>query len=697
MSDKRIYSHPILEPDQEASLPFFWQDKRLMAREGEMITTALMAAGIHIFGHHFRDGSPQGMFCANGQCAQCAVLADGLPVKGCMTAVRPGMQVTPLDGLPVLPKGSVAPDARAPEEIKVDVLVLGGGPAGLSAASELGASGVHTLVVDDKHRLGGKLLLQTHKFFGSIQDCQAGTRGFEIAADLENRLKDYPAVSVWTDSTVVAVYGDGKVGVVTKGLQYRLVKPLMLLNAAGARERSLLFPGNTLPGVYGAGAFQTLVNRDLVQCAQKIFVIGGGNVGLIAAYHALQAGIEVAGLVEALPQCGGYQVHLDKIQRLGVQVLTSHTVLKALGKEHVQAVQVAELDAGFQPLPGTEKTFACDTILVAVGLNPINEFQRQAEQAGVPVFSAGDALEIAEASSAVFSGKIAASKLQNALRGQKQDIPKDWHQKVELLKTHPGPLGVPDYNVYPLQGVTPVLHCAQNIPCNPCASICEAGVIAIPGDGLVPAPYITGQKCTGCRKCLFICPGLAITLVDYRKNPEYPMVSIPYELGSPLPQKGADVELLDYAGHVLQTARVLAIKRGKKQPKTLAVTVRVPAENALLVAGLKMPAQAQFTQKDPGDFEQPISSNSLVCRCERVPAERIQALIREGVRDMNELKAMTRIGMGACGGKTCEALIQQLFRKESVGPEQVTGPSLRPLFVETAVDVFAGKGQRNNS
>lgn len=697
MSEQRISSHPVLDPHQEVTQTFFWQGKRLTAREGEMITTALMAAGIHIFGHHFRDGAPQGMFCANGQCAQCAVLADGLPVKGCMTAIRPGMQVAPLDGLPVLPRGRALPQTRVPEEIRVDVLVLGGGPAGLSAAAELGAFGIHTLVVDDKHRLGGKLLLQTHKFFGSIQDCQAGTRGFEIAADLERRLQDHPAVSVWTDSTVVAVYGDGKVGVVTKGLKYRLVKPLVLLNAAGAREKSLLFPGNTLPGVYGAGAFQTLVNRDLVQCAQKIFVVGGGNVGLIAAYHALQAGIEVAGLVEAMPQCGGYQVHADKIQRLGVPIFTSHTVLKALGAEHVQGVQVAELDAGFQPLPGTEKTFACDTILVAVGLNPVNEFQRQAEQAGIPVFSAGDALEIAEASSAVFSGKIAAAEVQNALNGQKHCIPREWHQKVELLKTHPGPLGVPDYNDYPLQGVTPVLHCAQKIPCNPCASICEAGVIAIPGDGLVPAPHVTDQECTGCRKCLFICPGLAITLVDYRKNPEYPLVSIPYELGSPLAQKGADVELLDYAGHVLHTARVLAVKRGKNQPKTSAVAVRAPAENAVLVAGLRMPVQAKSTQKDPGDFGQSIPGDSLACRCERVPAERIQTLIQEGVRDMNELKALTRVGMGACGGKTCEALIQQLFKKERVDQEQITAPSLRPLFVETPVDVFAGQGQGNNA
>ncbi len=96
-------------------------------------------------------------------------------------------------------------------------------------------------------------------------------------------------------------------GFFKNGEDYILVKPQTLLVACGAREKFLTFKGNTLPGVYGAGAFQTLVNRDLVRPAEKLFIVGGGNVGLIAAYHALQAGIGVVGLVEALPECGGYK------------------------------------------------------------------------------------------------------------------------------------------------------------------------------------------------------------------------------------------------------------------------------------------------------------------------------------------------------------------------------------------------------
>ena len=128
----------------------------------------------------------------------------------------------------------------------------------------------------------------------------------------------------------------------------------ILLVASGARE-SLVFPGNTLPGVYGAGAFQTLVNRDLVKPCENLFIIGGGNVGLIAGYHAIQAGIHVAGLVEAAPECGGYKVHKDKLIRSGVPVYTSHTVLEARGIEKVESVVIAEVDRNFQPILGPKK------------------------------------------------------------------------------------------------------------------------------------------------------------------------------------------------------------------------------------------------------------------------------------------------------------------------------------------------------
>lgn len=109
MSRFRIQSHPILPIPQREAISFTWQGKTLQGYADETIAAALFANGIRVFGYHPKDGSPQGIFCANGQCAQCTVIADGLAVKACMTLLRPGMNVQPLSGLPSLPE---APPAR---------------------------------------------------------------------------------------------------------------------------------------------------------------------------------------------------------------------------------------------------------------------------------------------------------------------------------------------------------------------------------------------------------------------------------------------------------------------------------------------------------------------------------------------------------------------------------------------------------
>jgi|GEM_PF-835070 len=267
MVESRIDQHPVLPIPERERIGFYWGDTYLQARRGEVITTALIANGINIFGIHAHDNSAQGIFCANGQCSRCMVIADGVPVKGCMTPVRPDMKVEKLSGLPTLPDRSGAPLFQPVTEKHIDVLIIGAGPAGLSAALELGKLNIPTLVIDDKDEAGGKLVLQTHKFFGSVEDSRAGTRGNHIGKILADELKKMPTVDLWLSSTAIYVYKDKKVGIL-KGKEYQLITPKVLINAAGAREKFIRFPGNQLVGIYGAGAFQTLVNRDLVRPAK---------------------------------------------------------------------------------------------------------------------------------------------------------------------------------------------------------------------------------------------------------------------------------------------------------------------------------------------------------------------------------------------------------------------------------------------
>ncbi len=687
-AERRIEKHPILSIPEKRKIHFYWNKEKLEANEGEVISSALFANGIHVFGHHAKDGSAQGMFCANGQCAQCAVIANGIPVKSCMTKVEENMIVESVEGIPELPKAVDNLQFSDIKEIETDVLIVGGGPAGLSAALQLGERGINALIVDDKDRLGGKLVLQTHKFFGSIDDCYAGTRGIDIATILKDELQKYPSLKVWLNSIVLYVFSDKKVGVVTNGKNYAIVNPRIVLNAAGARERSLVFPGNTLPGIYGAGAFQTLVNRDLVKPAKRLLVVGGGNVGLIAAYHALQAGIDVIGLVEALPQCGGYKVHSDKIKRLGVPIHTSHTILSANGKEHVESVTVGKIDKNFRPIAGTEKTYECDTVLIAVGLSPVNEFFKQAEQAGMNVFAAGDAKEIAEASSAMFNGKIAGLEIARVLGKEDKPVPKEWYEKADLLKSPPGPITTPPDDSSPETGITPVIHCHQQIPCNPCVSVCKQGVIHIPGDSLLEKPQVVNNECIGCNKCLFVCPGLAISLVDYREDQENPTVSLAYEVYNYEYKKGDSVPLTDYEGNRLQEAIVIDTAIGKKSRKTQIIKVRVPKDIAKQVAGFRIQKNEVTLPEDEIKLDR-ISDDAIVCRCERITAGEIRKLIRLGIRDLNQIKAITRAGMGACGGKTCEDLILQMFKEEEVHLEEVTLNTMRPVFVEAPLGVFS--------
>ena len=686
MSDNRIKQHPILDISDRKEITFTWNGEKLKAYEGEVISSALFANGIKIFGHHPKDKSAQGIYCANGQCAKCTVIAGGVPVKACMTEVKPGLEVKQVEGLPWLPDTNPQQHFKQITEVKTDVLIVGGGPAGLSAAIQLGKHNIKVLLVDDKSQLGGKLVLQTHKFFGSVEDSYAGTRGNDIGKMLAAEVHKDPNIEIWTNSTALYVFSDRKVGIIKDGV-YKLVNPRIVLNAAGAREKFLRFRGNTLAGIYGAGAFQTLVNRDLVRPTRKLFIIGGGNVGLIAGYHALQAGIEVVGLAEALPKCGGYKVHADKLKRLGVPIYTSHSVTQAHGKESVTGITIAEIDHHFKPLVGTEKYFQCDTILIAVGLESVNEFASEAQEAGIRVYSAGDADEIAEASSAMFNGKITGLKIARELGAELDEIPQSWYDKAKILKSEPGKIGK---SSHPREekGVMPVIHCLQEIPCNPCSTVCPTHSIHIEGDPILGLPYFKG-KCIGCGKCVAICPGLAISLVDYRKDPDKPIVTLPYEVYNHELKAGDLVICNDIDGKEIGRFKVLGISDPKLSNKTQLVRIQANKSVAKKIVSFRIQSEKVSAQSDSKKSDS-MPDEEMVCLCERVTAGEVRELIKQGITDLNQIKAITRAGMGPCGAKTCDNLIKQIFREEGIPLRDIEPNTRRPLFVEVPLGKFAG-------
>jgi NADPH-dependent 2,4-dienoyl-CoA reductase/sulfur reductase-like enzyme/Pyruvate/2-oxoacid:ferredoxin oxidoreductase delta subunit len=655
--------------------------------EGEMISSALFANGIKRFSLHAKDGAPQGIFCANGQCSQCTIIVDGIPKKACITALAAGLDLRTMNGLPDLPAADAPLVSSNKRLMSADVLVIGGGPSGLGAASELAKLGFSVIVADDKAGLGGKLVLQTHKFFGSEQDCYAGTRGFDIAKKLEADLRADPHVTILPNSPVVGLYKDRRAGIFQNYDSYLLVEFKALVVAAGARERSIIFPGNNLPGVYGAGAFQTLVNRDRVRAAERVLIIGSGNVGLIAAYHALQAGIEVAGIVEILDKINGYKVHADKIRRVGVPIHLSTTVVSVEGEGKVERATVAQVDKDFKALLDTARTYEVDTVLVAAGLSSCDEFYRQALDYGFLAVKAGDAEEIAEASSALFGGRIAAFALAKML-GKKVEVDESWIAKREVLKSKPGDR-IPREPVVPDEKWRPVFFCEEEIPCNPCTTVCPTGSIALkPRRGnILDLPYFRGDDCKGCTACVAACPGLAISLVR-RIDEAWCEVALPYEFEADF-EPGSRHDLLAMEGDFVEEAELLG-KVFNKRYKTWILHFKVSSANAPKVIGIRVQSP-EATRSLPAPQFSCASDDAIVCRCERVSFGELVRFIRENkVTDVNQLKAI-RAGMGACGSKTCSALYPTVFRAAGVDPKTVTPASLRPLTVEVPMGALVNE------
>jgi sarcosine oxidase subunit alpha len=398
------------------------------------------------------------------------MMVDGVTnVRTCIAPLKEGIKVETQEKLADLPDAKFKCSEQ--KTIDVDILVVGAGPAGLCATIEAANQGATVLLVDENLQIGGQLVKQTHKFFGSKQE-KAGTRGIQIAKDLDEELKSFERtgkVNLMLDSTVIGYYeGDGK------NLKFGVVKrhdyenTLFEVNckrvifACGASENMLLFPGNDLPGVYGAGAVQTLMNVYGVKPGNRVLMIGAGNVGLIVSYQLLQAGIQVDRVVEAAPVIGGYHVHAAKLRRCGVPILTSHSVKEVYGNGKVEGAVVVKLDENWQPIKGTEEKVKCDTVCLAVGLTPSTRLLSQVgvEMEFVPeaggyvalhddsmqtttkgVYVAGDSSGIEEASTAMIEGKIAgvSSALSLGYDKQAKVLKKQYMEQLEKLRE--GPFG----------------------------------------------------------------------------------------------------------------------------------------------------------------------------------------------------------------------------------------------------------------
>ena len=249
-------------------------------------------------------------------------------------------------------------------------------------------------------------------------------------------LAKLPNVKILTETDAVGYYPEENIMLLKRpGNASLKVKAKKYLVATGAYEKSILFDNNDLPGVYGAGGVQTLLNVFGVKPGKRGILLGTGNVALMVAYHLLQAGVEVEGVyAPSFRRVRGYHVHAAKIQRHGVPIVTRHTVVKALGTNEVNGAIITKLNPDYTPVKGSEYKVDCDFICVGVGLNPaydlVQLFNPKMIYNGtlggmVPIrdktyrftenaYIAGDCGSIEEATTAMLEGGLAGLNVANA-------------------------------------------------------------------------------------------------------------------------------------------------------------------------------------------------------------------------------------------------------------------------------------------
>lgn len=333
---------------------------------------------------------------------------------------------------------------------EVEILIIGGGPAGMSAAISAAEAGAKVLLIERDRSLGGQLIKQTHMFFGSEKQ-HASKRGIDITNILIDKVKSFENIVIKLNTTVLGIYEDGIV-TLEENDRYIKVKPESIIVSAGASEKTLAFPNNDLPGIYGAGAVQTLMNVYGIKPGNKVLMVGSGNIGLIVSYQLMQAGVKVVGIVEASPHIGGYLVHASKIRRLGIPIYTQHTIKEAHGVDYLVGTTICKLDNNWTQIPGTEIKFEVDVMCISVGLSPLSELLWQAgcqmkyvnELGGfIPlrsenlettvdgIFVAGDIGGIEEASSAMVEGYLAGISASFSLGYESEAMEE---KRVDYLK-----------------------------------------------------------------------------------------------------------------------------------------------------------------------------------------------------------------------------------------------------------------------
>jgi glycine/D-amino acid oxidase-like deaminating enzyme/thioredoxin reductase/Fe-S-cluster-containing hydrogenase component 2/ferredoxin/bacterioferritin-associated ferredoxin len=710
----KINTHPILDVPTPEKVSFTFNGKTIEGEKGFTIAAALHQAGFPIHSHSL-DNRERSLECGIGKCGACEMLVDGQIKRVC---------ITPVDGVKEVREipHEYTPTVKEPNKqlsanvYKTTIVIIGAGPAGLATREVLLEHGIENIVIDNNSTIGGQFNMQTHQFFFFEKEKKyGGMRGFDIAKTLAGESLE----GIFLDSTVWDILDGKRIAIKNiKTDEIYYVEADYLVVATGAVPFMPTFENDDVPGVYTAAVVQKMMNQEFTLLGKNVLTVGAGNIGYLTSYQLMQAGAKVKAIIEAMPREGGFPVQANRVRRLGIPVMLSKILVKAIpnkDKSGIIGAVIADCE-NFKPIPGTEQVIeGIDAINICTGLVQDDQLLIKGNEIfGRLCYGAGDAIRIGEGTSAVLRGKQVAYEILQEM-GERFNYDHYLAVSKEYIDSQQHPVRVIENVFKPtderkLQKPFVLIDCLYGFACNPCEFACPHGAITKTSTSTVP--QIDFDKCVGCMDCVYQCPGLAIFGYSFRKD--WFFLPIEYEV-----DEGADVYLVDNNGIKLGEGIIEKILR--KPNKTNIARVKskdIHNDNLMEVRGFIVksdypePVKMSFIDYEPEE-------KTYVCHCDDVSMDEILKTIGDRTFiSADEVKHTTRLGMGACRGKRCikrlkTALIPkgiqivgdatprgplsnqvsmgELYPKE-VPETYITGINGKPARVEKIQSLIAGGG-----